>query len=100
MESSAEFFFRPAAGEYIETAVHIAPETRSAIFGTVLDASGTPVADALVILGQSGTDGICARQFTDSTGRFCFGPLEDGVLYRIQVFKNDVRVRELEIKAE
>ena len=100
MGANAEFFFRPAEGEYIETTVHITPESRSAIFGTVQDSGDRPVENALVVLSRSGTDGLCARQFTGPDGRFCFGPLESGILYQIRVFKNDARFRELEIRAE
>ncbi len=101
MSSVAKFYFKPAEGEHIETTVKIEQERAAAICGTVKDRSETPVEDALVLLFKSGQEKkLIDRQFTDEEGQFYFGPIEANVLYLIKVYKNSVKIRELEIIAD
>lgn len=101
MSSVGKFYFKPAEGEHIETTVKIEPERAAAVCGTVLDKAGAAVPDALVLLFRSGQDKkLIDRQFTDQEGQFSFGPIEGNVLYLIKVYKNSMKIRELEIIAE
>ncbi len=101
MSSVAKFYFKPAEGEHIETTVKIEQEKAAAICGTVKDKGGTPVEGALVLLFKSGQDKrLIDRQFTDDEGQFSFGPIEGNMLYLIKVYKNSVKIRELEIIAD
>ncbi len=104
MSGYAKFYFRPAEGEQIKTAVHIEADCRSALCGIVLDAAEKPVSDALVLLlraGENGSDdSILAYCFTAEDGSFVFGPLQGNSLYLVRIFKSSVRLRELEIKLE
>ena len=79
MSGYAKFYFRPAEGEQIKTAVHIEPDCRSALCGVVLDMNERPVRDALVLLlrasDEGGDDIILAYCFTAEDGSFVFGPL-------------------------
>ncbi|NLA87446.1 MAG: hypothetical protein GX847_09265 [Clostridiales bacterium] len=101
MSSVAKFYFKPAEGEHIETTVKIEQERAAAICGTVKDRCETPVEGALVLLFKSGQEKkLIDRQFTDDEGQFYFGPIEGNVLYLIKVYKNSVKIRELEIIAD
>ncbi|NMA26006.1 MAG: carboxypeptidase regulatory-like domain-containing protein [Clostridiales bacterium] len=101
LSSVAKFYFKPAEGEHIETTVKIESEKAAAICGTVKDRGDAPVEGALVLLFKSGQDKrLIDRQFTDEEGQFSFGPIEGNVLYLIKVYKNSVKIRELEIIAE
>ena len=101
MSSVSKFYFKPAEGEHIETTVKIEPEKAAAVCGTVRDKSGAAVENALVLLFRSGQDKkLLDRQFTDEEGQFCFGPIEGNILYLIKVYKNSVKLRELEIVAD
>ncbi len=101
MSSVGKFYFKPSEGEHIETTVKIEPEKAAAVCGTVLDKTGAAVPDALVLLFRSGKDKkLIDRQFTDQEGQFSFGPIEGNVLYLIKVYKNSMKIRELEIIAE
>lgn len=101
LSSVAKFYFKPAEGEHIETTVKIEAEKAAAICGTVKDRGEALVEGALVLLFKSGQDKrFIDRQFTDEEGQFSFGPIEGNVLYLIKVYKNSVKIRELEIIAE
>jgi protocatechuate 3,4-dioxygenase beta subunit len=101
LSSVARFYFKPAEGEHIETTVKIEQEKSAAICGTVRDRDGTSVEGALVLLFKSGQDKkLIDRQFTDEEGQFSFGPIEGNILYLIKVYKNSVKIRELEIIAD
>ena len=102
MSADTEFFFRPAEGEYIETVVYIEPEKASAICGTVkYEEDKGPVKGELILLFQVGSEKVFIdRQFTDEEGQFLFGPIESNELYLIKIYKNSVKIRELEIIAE
>jgi len=98
------FFFRAGTGEWIETEATLSPDPRSALFGRVVDAEKTPLAGALVMLFETGGHvddlHLSACQYTDENGHFLFGPLESGKLFVVKVYKNAVKLRQLEIIAE
>lgn len=101
LSSVAKFYIKPAEGEHIETTVKIEQEKAAAVCGTVRDRAGLCVEGALVLLFRSGQEKkLIDRQFTDDEGQFSFGPIEGNVLYLIKVYKNSVKIRELEIVAE
>jgi hypothetical protein len=101
LSSSAKFYFKPSEGEHIETTVRLEQEKSAAICGTVRDISGQASEGALVLLFRSGQEkSLIDRQVTDEEGQFSFGPIEANVLYLIKVYKNNVKIRELEIVAE
>jgi hypothetical protein len=101
LSSVTKFYFKPAEGEHVETTVKIEPEKAAAVCGTVRDKTGAVVENALVLLFRSGQDKkLLDRQFTDEEGQFSFGPIEGNILYLIKVYKNSVKLRELEIVAD
>ena len=101
MTGYAKFYFKPAAGEQIETIIHTETDKRCAIYGTVLDKEDKPVENALVLLFKSGEkEELIYRIFTDKSGYFVFGPLENDVLHLIKIYKNSVKLRELEIRTD
>ena len=102
MSAGTEFFFRPAEGEYIETVVYIEQEKASAICGKVkYEGDKGAVNEALVLLFRAGGEKeLVDRQFTNVEGQFYFGPIESNELYLIKIYKNNVKIRELEIVAE
>lgn len=102
MSAGARFYFKPALGESVEASVNIEPEESAAVLGTVCDSSGkTPVPGALALLFRCGEcKTLIDRQLTDDDGQFFFGPLESGVLYLIKIYKNNIKLRELEIAAD
>lgn len=99
-----QFFFKAGEGEQISTTVSSAPDSRSAIVGRVLDRGGQPVENALVLLFETVESPddlkLTSLSFTDGTGHFAFGPLIVGSLYLIKVFKDALKIRELELWAE
>ncbi len=101
MSSVAKFYFKPSEGEHVETTVNIENEKAAAVCGTVRDKEGATVAGALVLLFRSGEGKkLIDRQFTDDEGQFSFGPIEGNILYLIKVYKNSIKLRELEIIAD
>ncbi|MDL2300259.1 hypothetical protein LJC01_01285 [Clostridiaceae bacterium OttesenSCG-928-D20] len=103
MSTYQKFYIRPAKGEQVYTVVEPNAEEKAAICGKVVDIKGGAVEAALVLLFQSADNGesrLISRFLTDEDGYFLFGPLEPETLYLIKVFKNDIKIRELEIKAE
>lgn len=103
MAAYAKFYFRPGKGEQISTTVTPQADGSSAICGKVLDQKGQPVQDALALLFRSaeGSPPVLESRFcTDEDGHFLFGPLQSEELYIIKIFKNDVKLRELEVVAE
>lgn len=97
--SFSKFYFRPGQGEQIETTVSMRQDSRSAIHGYVKAPDGEAYGDAAVMLFEAqerGDPKLVSQMFTDEFGQFMFGPLDAGKLYLVKVFKNTVRVRELE----
>ena len=101
MSAGAKIYFKPAEGEHIEATVNIEPEKAAAFSGTVRNKAGEAQADALVLLFRAAEGKkLVGRQFTDEDGQFFFGPIEGGILYLIKIYKNNTKIRELEIVAE
>ena len=104
MSAYTKFYFRPGENEQIETSIRLDPDKRSAVIGSVYDLEGRAVSDALVLLFETTGDGssptLSAQVFTDDMGQFVFGPLVSGRLYMVKIFKNLMKIRELEIKAD
>lgn len=95
----AKFYFRPAPGEKIHTVAAAREDRDCGVFGHVTDGE-KPLPGAFVLLfaadGQSSGELVSAVT-TDADGTFAFGPLEAGRLYLAKVYKDGVKVRELEI---
>lgn len=61
--------------------------------------------DALAMLFKTGRSpedlSLISQMFTDENGHFAFGPLTAGTLYMLKkVYKNSVKLRELEVVTE
>lgn len=100
MSAYAKFFFRPSKGEWVHTVVSPEEEWGSGIYGTI-EEKGNPIKGALVMLFRTQGDrsgDLISAVTTDVDGEFAFGPLGDGELYVIKVFRDSVKLRELEIK--
>jgi len=95
----AKFYFRPSKGEKIHTVVTPKEDESGGIYGKVADGERA-IKGALVLLfetqGQE-TAKLFATAFTDEEGDFAFGPLQAGELYLIKVYKDSLKLRELEI---
>jgi hypothetical protein len=103
MSTYSKFYFRPGRGEQVNTEIMPEQDRCSAICGRVVDGKSRAVENALVLLFRTGEErepSLLSRFCTDEDGHFMFGPLESDALYLIKVFKNDVKIRELEIRAE
>ncbi|MEG1633962.1 MAG: carboxypeptidase-like regulatory domain-containing protein [Oscillospiraceae bacterium] len=103
MSTYGKFYFRPLPGEQVQTDFRPQEEHSAAICGRVLDAGGAPVEGAIVLLflpGEQDALILISRFVTDEDGHFIFGPLSGGTLYLIKVFRDDVKLRELEIRTE
>ena len=98
---TTRFFVKPGENELIKTEVAFKPECRSVLHGTVIDPEGKAVQEALIMLflfdkeTETSKFSVCA--FTDEAGSFAIGPLDAGQVYEVKVYKNNVKVRELEI---
>lgn len=103
MSTYGKFYFRPGAGEQISTQITPGEDIAASIVGRVLNPDGEAVPDAVVLLFLPG-DGenmtLISRFITDKDGHFIFGPLSAGTLYLIKVFRDDVKLRELEIRTD
>lgn len=100
MSTFARFYFRPTKGEWIHTTVGPEEEEGYGIVGRV-EEKGSPVSGALVLLFKA--EGEAAGKMlssvtTDVDGEFAFGPLSPGQLYAIKVFRDSLKLRELEIQ--
>lgn len=99
---TSKFYFRPARGEHIYTEITQEADTRCAFCGRVLDGRGNAVPEVVALLfpGETGDFRLLARSCTDEEGYFMFGPLESEALYLIRLYKNDLKLRELEIRTD
>jgi len=95
----AKFYFRPSKGEKIHTVVTPKEDDSCGICGKVTDGERA-VKGAVVLLfetkGQE-TRKLISSFTTDEDGEFAFGPLVNGELYVIKVYKDSLKLRELEI---
>ncbi len=97
--SYTKFYFRPGQGEQIETTIHLRHDDRCVIHGYVVGDKNEPYTDAAVLLFEAQDNGETkpvSQMFTDEFGQFVFGPLVAGKLYLAKVFKNTIRIREIE----
>jgi hypothetical protein len=97
--SFTKFYFRPGQGEQIETTVSLRQDARSVIHGYIKDTEGEAYSDAAVLIfeaRETEDPKLISQMFTDEFGQFLFGPLDPGKLYLVKVFKNTMRLRELE----
>lgn len=99
MSAFAKFYFRPAKGEKIHTVIIPKEDESCGIVGKVTDGE-RPVTDAMVLLFESDgqeTGKLLSSVVTDEDGEFAFGPLAERELYVIKIYKNSLKLRELEI---
>lgn len=99
MSAFAKFYFRPSKGEKIHTVVVPRADDSCGIFGRVTDGE-VPISGAFVLLFETeGTQAgpLVSSVTTDEDGAFAFGPLEESKLYLVKVYKDGVKLRELEI---
>lgn len=99
MGAFAKLYIRPSQGEIIHTVVSPTEDKGCCVCGKVAD-NGKAVKGALALLFEA--EGQEAKQLlsafvTDDDGEFAFGPLENGRLYVIKVYKDSMKLRELEI---
>ena len=99
LSAFAKFYFRPAPGEKIHTVAAAHEDEASGLFGRVTDGE-KPLGGAFVLLFEA--DGPAAGRLvsavtTDVDGEFAFGPLEAGRLYLAKIYRDGVKIRELEI---
>ena len=99
MSAFAKFYFRPSKGEKIHTVVTPKEDDSCGICGKVTDGERA-VKGAVVLLfeteGQE-TGKLISSFTTDDDGEFAFGPLVCGELYVVKVYKDSLKLRELEI---
>ena len=99
MSAFAKFYFRPTKGENIHTIVTPKPDDSCGVFGKVTDGE-KPLMGALVLLFETEgfeTGKLLSSCVTDSDGEFAFGPLAEKALYLVKVYKDSLKLRELEI---
>jgi len=102
--NEANFYCKPTPGERIVTTLRITPDRSAAIHGVVSDPEDAPIPAALALLFQAeeatGKEVLIAQSTTDAEGHFAFGGLEGDVLYRVKVFQQGTKVRELELRCD
>lgn len=87
----------PKENQQIEAVIKLPVEKRACIHGTVLDANGNPVADAVVKLLQV-VDGCklpcpLTHTFTDQYGQFLIGPLCPNRKYMLKIYKDNIQIK-------
>ena len=99
MSAFAKFYFRPAKGEKIHTVVTPKEDLSCAICGRVTDGEQSIKGALVFLFGTEGQEAgrLLASNMTDEDGQFAFGPLDAGELYLIKVYKDSLKLRELEI---
>ena len=97
------FTVSPEKNERIEAVVTLPEEPRSILHGTVYDAEGRRVKDAVVRLFLCGPDdklSPAGDTFTDADGEFVFGPLICEKRYVVKVYVSGVVLREITVRPE
>ena len=94
------FGVTPGRNERVEAVVTVPEEKRSILHGTVYDADGKIIKDAIVrlFLHEENKDSAVADTFTDADGEFTFGPLLANKNYVVKVYVNGVTLREISVK--
>lgn len=95
-----KFAFTPGKNDRVEAVVTIPEETRSIVHGTVYDADGNRVKDAVVrlFLCEEKKSVPVSHGFTDDEGEFVFGPLYADKNYEVKVYVNGVVLREMTVR--
>lgn len=88
--------FKTGYNQQIDAVARLPKETRSCIFGTVLDSAGQPVADAVVKLLQV-VDNCdypvpLTHTFTDDNGQFLLGPLCPNTTYMLKIYSDNTQI--------
>jgi|AGTN01.1.fsa_nt_gi hypothetical protein len=94
------FSVTPEKNERIEAVVTLPEEPRSILHGTVYDAEGRRVKDAVVRLFACSEDKLApaADTFTDADGEFVFGPLLSEKRYVVKVYVSGAVLREITVR--
>jgi hypothetical protein len=94
------FSVTPEKNERIEAVVTMPAEPRSILHGTVYDADGQLVKDAVVRLFACDADKLtpAGDTFTDADGEFVFGPLVCEKRYVVKVYAGGAMVREVTVR--
>ena len=104
MGTLTKFYIKSSGGETIETLVRTARDTRGAAAGRVVDSTGRPRKDVLILLFDTmgktefGDYKLIDATFSDADGFFAFGPLTDSSMYAVCVYDGGVRIRELKLE--
>lgn len=92
-------------GKQFDLNITLPEDNRDIIFGTVKNVFKEPIKDAVVKLIEIsyGKDGKKRREpishtFTDKNGEFIFGPLCPGKEYSIDIWVNEVKHFNMEVK--
>ena len=92
-------------GKQFDLDITLPEDTRDVLFGTIKNVFKEPIKDAVVKLIEIefGKDGKKKRiplshTFTDKYGEFVFGPLCPGKEYAIDIWVNDVRHFDIDVK--
>lgn len=96
------FSISPDKNGRIETVVTLPEELRSILHGTVYDAAGNRVRDAVVRLFLCADDKLtpAGDAFTDADGEFVFGPLVCENRYVVKVYVSGAPLREITVRPE
>ena len=94
------FSVSPEQNERVEAVVALPEEKRSILHGTVYDANGCRVKDAVVRIFACMDDKLtpAGDTFTDADGEFVFGPLLCEKRYIVKVYVNDIKLREVTVR--
>lgn len=104
MGTITKFFIKSAGGETVETLVRAQREMRGVAAGRIVDSSGKPRINVLVLLydtmGKASFSEykLIDAVFTDSDGFFAFGPLADNALYVVCVYDGGIKLREMKLE--
>ena len=88
--------FKTGYNEQIDATVKLPKETRSCIFGTVIDSAGLPFADAVVkllqIVDKCEYPVPPTHTFTDDNGQFLLGPLCPNTTYMLKIYSDNTQI--------
>lgn len=104
MGTLTKFYIKSSGGETVETLVRTEQETRGVAAGRIVDSSGKPRINVLVLLYDTmGKKAFSEYKlidavFTDSDGFFAFGPLADNALYTVCVYDAGIKLREMKLE--
>ena len=92
-------------GKQFDLDITLPEDSRDVIFGTIKNVFKEPIKDAVVKLIEIDFDREGRKKripvshtFTDEHGEFVFGPLCPGKKYAIDIWVNDVRHYDMEVK--